>query len=129
MISIVAAVAGSSDAMKEFCFDCPAESAFSADVLVLWIVVSMIARLPGFFMGMLIHRRLGRMPLVVRSLIVGGTVPVFWFLLAGALGGGAGLNEFPIAPFLPAALIAAVASSFDGSRVDAERSSTNFSGF
>ena len=121
MISFMAAAAAVAPT-NEFCFDCPTESSFYAGVVAMWLVLSLIFALPGFFAGMLVHRSLARVPLVFRSLIVFGCVPTFWVLLVGQ--GGLDLLGGTI---FAGSLLAAVASSIDGLRVDAEHSAKSFS--
>lgn len=115
MISFMAAAA--EGANNEFCFDCSSASYFSAETIAFLVGFSLVIAVPGFFAGMFVHRLMVGTPLPVRLVIVAGIVLVFWTVLSGFFDGVIFLGS----------LLAAAASSFDGMRVDAERSSTSFS--
>ena len=121
MISTMAAVA--EGVTNEFCFDCPAEHPFiDAETVAFWLGLSLVLSIPGFFAGMVIQRKLARVPLIIRSLIVAAFVPVFWIFLLG-------YRETDLfwVPVLTASLLTAFASYFDGRRVDTEVSLDSFS--
>jgi len=110
LLNAVAADAAS----HSFCFHCPPKDlAFSFSAIAAWLGISLVFAVPGFFAGMLLHRILVRVPLVIRLVMVATLTLALLFLLIGR----ADIIT------ITAALLAAGTSYFDGSRVDAENSS------
>lgn len=117
MTSLTLISAGAALVKHEYCFDCLTENSFDFEGVVDWLGLSLVCAIPGFLVGMLVHRWMVRRPLVVRLLIVAVSVLAIWFVLVGRI---------DIVTF-SASLLAVGVSYFDGSRVDAQHSSTLFS--
>ena len=103
---------------SDFCFDCPDKTfGFYADSIVAGLGISLVLAVPGFFIGMLIHRIMVRVWLPIRLLAVAVCVSVLWYSMVGRI-------DLVI---VSASLLAAFASYLDGKRVDAEKSVKSFS--
>ncbi|WP_157093085.1 hypothetical protein [Paraurantiacibacter namhicola] len=121
---ILAVAVGSDEPTNQFCFDCSTETFLNPEIVAIWFVFSMLIASPAVFFGIVIHRKLHRLPMVVRALLVGVSVCVLWSIVYGAA--WISLNA---EVFLSGSLMAAAISYFDGARVDAARAATRFSDY
>lgn len=125
-------------------FDCPVEdSQFSLTSFFVWVVLSLLFAIPGFFAGMLIHRKLIGLSIWIRLTSIVLLVPLVWFaVIFGAdiasVVSNVGfvqalrhfIDQFASAYLFPeiisGSFLAAFGSFFDSQRVNAERSSGHY---